>query len=748
MVFSRLTIFFVLFFSGISCTNDPSPWAFSYPGDAFTDSALLDLRYLNEDYAGQHGFIGLSEDGESFLREDGEPIRFWPVNGGSATRSMDNEELAWHARFLAKQGVNMNRWHGSINPAGKGTRLFEIDTAEAVFIWRFVAAMKREGIYTTISPFWAHNGHMGGWVPEAWGIEGYSGKDDLWEVMYFNDRLKEAYKQWVKYLYTEENPYTGVPLRDEPAVALVQIKNEDGVFFWTMQGIRPELERLVGRLFAEWTVEKYGSLAAAYQAWEGEKLVKDDPVTGILGIYPTWEMVQEVAGGKAARLADQTEFYAHRQRGFYNEIHDFYRYELGCRQLINPNNWKTASPEKLNDLERYTYLDCEVPAVNRYYDPGHYGENNGWRIDPGHFYQGISCLKQPLRLPVNVKQTAGAPFLVTESGWNLPHIYQSEAPSLIGAYQSLTGVDGFYWFSISSRDYMEFPYFEFTKDTAGMYAMNRWTYSTPGGIAQFPAYALMYRNGYIRQGEVMVHEVRNLESLWRRESPLISEESSFDPNRDQLDGIDPMDVHSELNPYAFLTGPVKATYGGDPAETYITDQLPELVDMESGTVESVTGELFLDHRHGIFRFESEKAAGLAGFLGTKGNFSMEDLSVRTSNHYISIGVVSMDQLPLDESSRILVQTGTTYRPLGWEQEEAQYVRGNDTLQGYTILNTGKMPWMAQPTRVEITLRNRNINRAVLLDLAGYPVRELDVKRRGDALLVDLPPESLYVMLMK
>lgn len=748
MKLSRIILIIVILSAVTSCATDPSPWAFEYPGDAFTTEALLDLRYLNEDYAGEHGWIRLSQDGESFQREDGEPIRFWPVNGGSATRNMDDEALAWHARFLAKQGVNMNRWHGSVNPPGKGTGIFELDTAEVEGIWRFVAAMKREGIYSTISPFWAHNGHMGGWVPEEWGINGYSGKDDLWEVMYFDDRLKEAYKQWVKFLYTEVNPYTGVPLKDDPAVAVIQIKNEDGVFFWTMQGIKPELKRRVGMLFAEWIVEKYGSLAAAYQSWEGEKLEQDDPLTGVLGVYPTWEMIQEVSGGKAQRLADQTEFYALRQRGFYREIHDFYRNELGCKQLINPNNWKTASPEKLNDVERFTYLDCEVPAVNRYYAPGHYGENNGWRIDPGHFYQGISCLKNPLQLPVNIKQTAGAPFFVTESGWNLPHVYQSEAPALIATYQSLTGVDGFYWFSVSDEAYMDFPYFEFTRDSAGRYAMHRWTCSTPGGIAQFPAYALMFRNGYISPGEVMVHEVRSLEDMWQRESPLISEETSFDPNRDQLAGIDPQDVNSELNPYAFLTGPVKATYGGDPAETYISDKLPGLIDMEAGTVESVTGELLLDHRKGIFRFESEKAAGLAGFLGQQGRFDLEDISVRTRNRYISIGVVAMDLLALEESNRVLVQTGTTYRPTGWKEEEAQYARDNDTLQGYTILDTGEMPWLAQPTMVELTIRNRNLNKAVLLDLAGYPARELDVKRRGDALSVILPDESLYVVLMK
>jgi len=741
------SILAILSLTFISCQQQPEPWAFEYPGDDFTEEALLDLRYLNEDYAGEHGFIELSEDGESFMREDGEPIRFWPVNGGGSTRGMSDEELAWHARFLAKQGVNMNRWHGSINPSGKGTDIFDVDTAEVEAIWRFVAAMKREGIYSTISPFWPHNGHMGDWVPEEWGIEGYSGTDALWEVLYFNDRLKEAYKTWVKYLYTEVNPHTGVALKDEPAVGIIQIENEDGVFFWTMQSIKPELKELVGELFAEWLKEKYGSLAAAYQAWDGERLSGDRPSEGVLDIYGTWEMVQEVSGGKAARLADQTEFYAHRQRSFYDDIHDYYRNELGCRQLINPNNWKTASPEKLDDLERYTYLGCEVPAVNRYYAPGHFGQDNGWRINPGHFYQGESCLKNPLKLPVNVKQVAGKPFMITESGWNPPHVYQSEAPPLIAAYQALTGHDAYYWFYITSKAYMEFPYFEFTKDSAGMYAMNRWTYSTPGGIAQFPAYALMFRNGYISEGEVMVHEVRELDAMWNRESALISEETSFDPNRDQLEGIVTADVNSELNPFAFLTGPVKTTYGGDPSETYVNDKLPELIDMEAGTVESVTGELLFDHANGIFKYESEKAAGVSGFLGTKGEFDMEDIMVKTTNEYISVGVVSIDEKPIRESGRLLVQTGTTYRPTDWEQEPATYEREGDTLSGFTILNTGKMPWLAQPTMVELTVMNPGITKAVLLDLAGYPVRELNLKRKSDRVVVELPPESLYVVLM-
>ncbi len=339
----------------ISCNREPETWEFHYPGDSFTEEALLDLRYLNESYAGEHGFIGLSEDGESFVRGDGEPIRFWPVNGGGSTRRMSDEELAWHARFLAKQGVNMNRWHGSINPSGKGTDIFEIDTAEVEAIWRWVAAMKKEGIYSTISPFWAHNGHMGGWVPEEWGIEGYSGNDALWAVMYFNDRLKEAYKRWVRYLYTEINPHTGIALKDDPAVALIQVKNEDGVFWWTIQMVKPELKRIISRKYAGWLKGRYGSLQEALTAWGGESMEGDRPREGLMDLYMVWEMTQPQEGGKARRLADQAEFMAREQYNFYNEIHDYYHNELGCRQLVNPNNWKTADPARLNDLERWSY---------------------------------------------------------------------------------------------------------------------------------------------------------------------------------------------------------------------------------------------------------------------------------------------------------------------------------------------------------------------------------------------------------
>jgi hypothetical protein len=241
-----------LFLSAKAQVPDKSWWTFSYPTNQSTSSDLLNLRYLNEHLAGENGFIQLSADGNSFAVGKHKAIRFWACNGGSLAAQFDDKKLDSLAAFLAKMGVNIIRYHAAINPHGKNTKLMDADTAEARNIWRCVAVMKKQGIYTVISPYWPANGHMGGWIPKEWGIDGYSGKDGLWEVLFFNERLKAGYKAWVKYLYTTPNPYTKVALKDEPAVAIIQVLNEDSPFFWTMSNVKPELAKMVGAQFSKW----------------------------------------------------------------------------------------------------------------------------------------------------------------------------------------------------------------------------------------------------------------------------------------------------------------------------------------------------------------------------------------------------------------------------------------------------------------------------------------------------------------
>ena len=77
--------------------------------DAFSQDCSLDLRSLNERFAGEKGLIEV-KDGQFIHSTTGEPVRFWAVNG--PPHELKAADLRECARMLAKHGVNMVRIHG------------------------------------------------------------------------------------------------------------------------------------------------------------------------------------------------------------------------------------------------------------------------------------------------------------------------------------------------------------------------------------------------------------------------------------------------------------------------------------------------------------------------------------------------------------------------------------------------------------------------------------------------------------
>lgn len=711
-----------------------------YSQDPFSKDALLDLRGLNEREAGVNGRIRLSVDGQSFVTQNGKPIRFWAVNGGELSKKFNDEELATFARFMAKMGVNLIRFHGDVMPKNADSKITDVDTAEVKAIWRTVAAMKKEGIYSVISPFWP--GFVKN-IPEAWALGDYKGKVKPWALLYFEPRLQEAYQSWVKYLYTTRNPYTGIALKDDPAVAVIQIQNEDGLLFWTVQDVQPSLQRVMEKSFYEWILAKYGTIEAAYRAWNNEKMEHDLPAEKRLGIYKIYEATRPDRGTKAGRIADQVAFLSQHQRKFYDDVAKFYR-QLGCEQLISGNNWKTASAIYLNDAERWTNAGVEVMAVNRYYEPKHRGEFSGWRIDPGHNHAGKSVLVQPSDFTINIKQVHNKPFFVTEGGWNLPNKYQSEGPFLISAYMSLNGVDGFFWFNATTAGVDPSPYFHFIKRPDSIKAMHRWTISTPGQVMMFPAAALAFRQGYIKESKPVVAERRPLAALWQGETPLLAEENSFDPNRDQVEQKNNAD-EMELTPLAYLAGKVTVEYGPDEKD-FVAQELPSLIQSQQKQVRSSTNELVWDYGAGICTLNAPAAQGATGFLGKKKTIALKDMKIFSTDEYATIMAVSMDGLPFSTSKKILLQCGTTYRPTGWVEKPTQFTIQKKQYDGFEIVDTGRMPWRGKNLQASIEIKNNLLRKATLLNLHGEAEKNIQVKRGKGTFRIQIPPNAFYVIL--
>ncbi len=713
-------------------------WSFVPERDTFRSEALLDLRALNEPTAGQGGFIRLSADKNSFVRGDGAPIRFWAVTT-NVQHERSLEDLAHHARFLAKRGVNLVRLHGHLESHAKDPKLTDADPKTIDEAWRLVAAMKKEGIYTSVSPYWSVELKH---VPASWGLEGWPEDQSPAGLLFFNPRLQAGYKAWLKALLTPSNPYTGIPLAQDPALAMIHIQNEDSLLFWTEQAIKGTQLELLGKQFADWAQRKYGSLDAARRAWDGEAMAEDDLSRGVLGIHIVWQFTQPRTGGLKKRLDDQLQFFGETMHRFNAEIARYLREELGCRQLINAGNWGTADSIRLNDVERWSYTANEVLAVNKYYSPVHIGPDRGWRINKGDRFEDVSVLFHPRAFPLNLKQVVGHPMMVTETHWVPPLGYQSEAPFLAAAYQSLTGVDVVYWFATGEAEWSN-------QDRADWDAASRakWSIATPMVLGQFAAAALIFRRGDVKMGQPAVVEHRSLGQLWGRMPPLIAEDPSYDPNRDVGDAARPSQLANGADPLAFLVGPVEVVYGSDPAASRVGD-LNRWINHKQKIVNSDTGELSWDYGRGFCTLNAPAAQGATGFLKRVGPIELSDVTIRADNDYATVLVVALDDRPLARSSRVLVQVGTRARPTGWADHEANFNAEGDnhTIHGREIDETGTMPWAIVATEVTIRLRNPSLARAIPLDINGNARGTAPIRRTGGAIELEVPKDALHVVL--
>ena len=744
MICHRIIPFLLLLLViNLSAQNQSQPWDFEPGIDPFSQNALLDLRYLNEQNAGDGGFIRLSSDSSSFVDSTGKPLRFWAVNGGENTTSWSDADLARFARFLAKIGVNAIRYHGSLHPVTASSDFNKANPNEIKNIQRLVTAMKKEGIYTIISPYYSHK--VGEVFPN-WNIPEYTGKSPKLDgVIFFHDGLRNACKQWVTELFTASNPY-GLPLKDEPAVAVIQTHNEDGMFFFTIQNVKPGINQIMRKRFYTWLVNKYKTIDDAQKAWGNITIEGDNPSIGEMGIYIIWEATQPTSGAKHKRLTDQIEYFAEVQSGFYREMKETFR-AVGCKQLINGSNWKTADAVRLLDAERSTAGVCDVIALNRYYSPMHTGykstpDNSAWRIDPGHYYEGKSVLLAPESLPVNIKQPLAHPVMVTESGWNNPHKYQAEGPFLVSAYSSLNGIDAFFWFTASAPGYDSNPYFYWTNLEGGQHPLHRWTASTPGQMAMFPANALSHRLGYVAESKPIAFEHRTANSIYQREIPMVSEDMGFDPNRDDYV---PVTGQTELSGISYLAGKIQVKYNVAENSKTIDPQLSDWINFQAKTVKSSTGELMWDYKNGICKLDAPASQGVCGFVGKAGTINLKDVVITTKNEYAAINVVSMDKNPLSASAKILVQVGTVYQPSNWSESQTTFTYKNVNYNGFLINNTGAMPWKCVGTDVTISIKNKNIQSATLLDVNGYAVKSIELNRNGDLVSCTLPPETMYVV---
>lgn len=654
-------------------------FAFDPTKDPFESSSAIDLRFLNEREAGEHGFIA-AKDGRFVYGQSGEAIRFWAVNGPAAK---SREEMRREARQLAKYGVNLVRLH---------TPLFdkrgEVDPKKIQRAFDVVDAMKEQGIYTHFSiyfPLW--------FDPPAdldW-LQGYDGKSHAFATLYFNPKFHEKYRSWWKSLLTTPSPNTGRRLIDEPAVFGAELINEDSLFFWTFSDKNipdPQL-RILEEQFGSWLQKKYGNLDKALAAWNGPKLKRDVPLDGRVAFRTLWD----ISHSRGLRDQDTTRFLFETQQRFYQQSYEYLR-ELGFKGLITASNWSTASPEYFGPLEKLSYATGDFIDRHGYFGCRNQGQFSEWSIRDGHTFADRSALRfeseesgKPASFvhPVMDPSYDNKPSMISETTWTRPNRYRGEAPLYLAAFAALQDSDCIVHFAKDGIDWSVKP----------NYFMQPWTLTAPTQFGQFPAAALLYRRGLVKPGEVMAEVTLGVEDLLKLQGTPLPQDAALDELRlkDVPTGSN-LTPGQRIHPLIHYVGQTRVAFAS--AKTKRTSEpvgvklksLESYIDLDSKRVRSSSGQLQLDWGQGILTIDAPAAQGASGNLGSAKEISLSSITIACPLDLAHIIVVSLDDQPLATSKRMLLQVMTEEKPTGFRTESA----GD---RKHRILSIGQDPWLVR-----------------------------------------------------
>jgi len=256
-------------------TQGSFPWVIPFGSPA---QGAADFRFLiDHKPAGTRGWIRVGTDGHYYLGN--KRIRFWGVNITAGACFPSQADAVKMAEQIAQVGFNIVRFHhmdafwsqpSVIDYGAGGSRRFNA-SALARFDYLF-AQLRERGVYTNINLLVNRRFYAADGLPAE--IDQVQDVKAQHAIGCFYRPLIELQKEFARQLLTHRNPHTGKTYADDPAVAMVEINNENGLIQGWMSGFlddapavfRDDLQAQWNR----WLQRKYSSTDALRRAW-GER---------------------------------------------------------------------------------------------------------------------------------------------------------------------------------------------------------------------------------------------------------------------------------------------------------------------------------------------------------------------------------------------------------------------------------------------------------------------------------------------
>ena len=680
-------------------------------------ATILDCSRWIEAPTGRHGFVTVR--GEQFAFEDGTPVRFW----GAQIDLWDRDQADYAIRRMRKQGINITRQHGLgfLNDRhGKTSLDFRAEGFDRLDY--FISKLGENGIYLILDPHYPliFRYKAGDSIPGL--TEGGAAS----KAHFINKRAAALMQRRMVEIVTHFNPYTKKRYCDDPTVAMIEILNEESLFWGAIEEpTRSELE--AG--FSEWLRSRYGDESGLLGAWNpggGSPLAGGEGLGPgrRMGLIASWDFNEGFFGEHPelrTRGRDQMRFYVELEEKYWTSCRDMLR-RAGVRVPINATNWQghgfTTRPHmfgqsKLDYIDRHGYWDHPQ------------GEGDlKWRISTALFhdlpmvravqpdqdmlhYLGIGNLVTEKAW----EQVLGLPMTVSEWNTCLPNEFSLEGTGLMAAYGSLQGWDASLQFGYFSPDWTE-----------GLGDGSFDMLGNPPQILQFPAASTLWHRGDVAEAGLFA------ESLY-------DEDGAFSLAEDRK----PVPIA------AALVGKVGYRFVGKKRRAKIGDLGP-FWDAERRTARSSTGELTWDAQKGTVRINTPATQAVIGYLSAQTHL-MNDVRLESTTGFGAVYVTSMDGSAAIRDARALLVTAVgPARNTGMEYEPTSEKSQFDG-PFWRLKAEGGPPALIEAVVGSLKIRTGSAAKmkAWILDAVGNRIREIPIRRQEDGILLELKAEyeSVY-----
>ena len=488
-------------------------WYVFQPTHDYDKPSEIDLAHWLDAPAGKHGRIARKEDE---LIYNGQPIKLWGLNVCYSSCAPDKELADRRAKFYARYGINTVRLHKYADgPGWAGIQseesFVEFDSEALDRMDYFVAQLKKHGIYVLLSStFGVKLGPKDRqYVPymDEFG-QGRNRVSTGHGSVFLSRELQDLQIRQIVEILKHRNSYTGLTYANDPAVAVVELFNEDSaLFFGTLSQLQkiPTLRKRASEQFCDWLAESYADESALVDSW-GKGALNSFGNEGITG--ESWEKKTIVPAGnpwfydpdqlagsqlvKRQRMFDTMRFLYDIQNAFYSRYVRAIR-NTGYDGEILGSNWQAGRA-----FSHYYNLhsDYLVGMIDRH---NYFGGGGGGKIN------NVTMLRMPGSgmLSSGMQQVADRPFMLSEWIHVAPNEWGVEGPAIIGAYgMGLQGWDVSYMFQ--NRDDGGFRS-EIGKD--------QWEVSAPQVMGVFPAVARQVLRGDVRESDISATRYVHLESV-------------------------------------------------------------------------------------------------------------------------------------------------------------------------------------------------------------------------------------------